>query len=583
MVAALRDRRSSLTETRDEKTNGSDELENTRDAKASGTVGSADNENDAKQTLEERCQSSEDDRVDDSAGETGIPLPGGGEDAKRAAVDDVDFDYESESCSGSSFELVGDDNLTFHTEDALTDAMYQPTTAAFHVVAGHISIDVSEESANGGGDDGNENASSDEEDSAFEDGDRSNRVTGHSALTKIMRPTRDDEQDVVAVTRKAEHVLALSERSDDNHVSIRIQDSPKPPITDEKNTAIVFNSLPPIEEKSISTVGVRASVSRHNRNALKAVGGALLEVLKFLPLTKMNDACLEKLNSQSATEKALDVSMLEELRALGEILGGKPVPRLSPQCYEAIKEMEFWGQILDMNFIVELRDSRALEVCANPPEEYTNYGAPDMQPDEIQMYKERKLAELRAAVASCTLSSLDEVSTPELLALWSLVHNSVSSRISAKMAEQVAAEDKQPALQKTRSTVRSLRFMGGEVVAEQHDEGDDDDDDIIDTSNVGELAKIIVKNGLVGLKKGNFAKSRQEVDAMLQSIRDQRQLFGWCWVAWIASFIPPLLRIEIIRDFVQITGLFFEGLYDPVLDFFSNYHFPVGFWSRSNG
>ncbi|KUF87385.1 Cyclin-dependent kinase E-1 [Phytophthora nicotianae] len=47
-------------------------------------------------------------------------------------------------------------------------------------------------------------------------------------------------------------------------------------------------------------------------------------------------------------------------------------------------------------------------------------------------------------------------------------------------------------------------------------------------------------------------------------------------IAGIIARFPPLLRIEIVRDFFQIAGLFFDGLYDPVLEFFRDYHPPVG-------
>ncbi|KAG3176716.1 hypothetical protein PC128_g17196 [Phytophthora cactorum] len=135
--------------------------------------------------------------------------------------------------------------------------------------------------------------------------------------------------------------------------------------------------------------------------------------------------------------------------------------------------MESTGEMLCMEHIVELRDSHALEFCAHPSDEYKTYGAPDIKPEEIRVYKETKLAELRAA----------------------------------------------------------LRFVGGGVIAEQDVQGGGDED-LIDTKEAKDLADRI------------------------------RQLFVGGFIAVIIAKFPPLLRIEIIRDFFQIAGLFFEGLYD---------------------
>ncbi|KAG2900695.1 hypothetical protein C6341_g17368 [Phytophthora cactorum] len=93
------------------------------------------------------------------------------------------------------------------------------------------------------------------------------------------------------------------------------------------------------------------------------------------------------------------------------------------------------------------------------------------------------------------------------------------------------AEDKKPRRQKLRNNTGSLRFVGGGVIAEQDVQGGGDED-LIDTKEAKDLADRI------------------------------RQLFVGGFIAVIIAKFPPLLRIEIIRDFFQIAGLFFEGLYD---------------------
>ncbi|ETP25160.1 hypothetical protein F441_01957 [Phytophthora nicotianae CJ01A1] len=374
--------------------------------------------------------------------------------------------------------------------------------------------------------------------------------------THVEDTDNNRDHDAASVTRSAEHVLALKDE-DADHVTISIQDSPKPRFKKANSKATGLTALPPVGETA---------------KAVKTVGTALLDVLRFLPVTKMTKECLEKLKSQTATKEALDSSILQDLRDLGEILGGKPVPRLSLQCYEAIESMKNEGKMLSMDHIVEIRDSHALEFCAKPPQEYESYGVPGLKLNEIKIYKETKLAELRAAVASCNLTTLEHAPIPELLALWSLVHSSVSSKISANVAQQVAVEVKQPMQQKLGNKTGSLRFVGGEVVAEQ-DVQAGGDEDLIDTSDAAALANRIARNGLVGMKD-KLAMSRLQVDTMLQSFREQRQMLVGGVIAGIIARFPPLLRIEIVRDFFQIAGLFFDGLYDPVLEFFRDYHPP---------
>ncbi|KAG3107405.1 hypothetical protein PI124_g13220 [Phytophthora idaei] len=159
----------------------------------------------------------------------------------------------------------------------------------FHGGASHSEINV-EGSDNSGAD-----ASSDSSD---EEGGSS----GYSIFVKVASLTYGGDHGAGAVTRNAEHVLDL-QKKDNNHVSISILDSPKPPFKKANSKALGLTSLPLIGETTRATVGV------YTDRPVKGVGTALLEVLSFLPVTKMTNECLEKLNSQSTAEGALDLSL----------------------------------------------------------------------------------------------------------------------------------------------------------------------------------------------------------------------------------------------------------------------------------
>ncbi|KAE8978070.1 hypothetical protein PR003_g25752 [Phytophthora rubi] len=86
------------------------------------------------------------------------------------------------------------------------------------------------------------------------------------------------------------------------------------------------------------------------------------------------------------------------------------------------------------------------------------------------------------------------------------------------------------------------------------------------------FAKAIVAQGFAGLD-GVLGQSRDAVDAALDVVRDGGAAAVGAVAACLArSGLPPLLRVEIARDFAQTVGLFFTGLYDPVLDFFERNH-----------
>jgi hypothetical protein len=85
------------------------------------------------------------------------------------------------------------------------------------------------------------------------------------------------------------------------------------------------------------------------------------------------------------------------------------------------------------------------------------------------------------------------------------------------------------------------------------------------------FAKAIAAQGFAGLD-GALGQSREAVDAALDAVRDGgAAAFGAISACLARSGLPPLLRVEIARDFFQTVGLFFTGLYVSVLDFFERH------------
>ncbi|KAL4133984.1 hypothetical protein PRIC2_004298 [Phytophthora ramorum] len=86
------------------------------------------------------------------------------------------------------------------------------------------------------------------------------------------------------------------------------------------------------------------------------------------------------------------------------------------------------------------------------------------------------------------------------------------------------------------------------------------------------FAKAIATQGFAGLD-GVLGESRDVVEAALYAICDGGvAAFGAIAACLARSGLPPLLRVEIARDFFQTVGLFFTGLYVSVLDFFERHH-----------
>ncbi|KAG3002661.1 hypothetical protein JG687_00013213 [Phytophthora cactorum] len=258
MMAVLRDGRSSLSST----PVASDTNSGVGSTQSGGLVQTTGYRADEGRKADEHSQSNAADGLHSSADEA------------------VNAILESDpSVVDSSPDVVARDELV---------GVYKAATI-FHGGVSHSEINV-EGSDNSGAD-----ASSDSSD---EEGGSS----GYSTFVKVASLTYGGDHGAGAVTRNAEHVLDLQNKNN-NHVSISILDSPKPPFKKANSKAQGLTSLPLIGETTRATVGV------YTDRPVKGVGTALLEVLSFLPVTKMTNKCLEKLNSQSIAEGALDLSL----------------------------------------------------------------------------------------------------------------------------------------------------------------------------------------------------------------------------------------------------------------------------------
>ncbi|GMF34118.1 unnamed protein product [Phytophthora fragariaefolia] len=87
------------------------------------------------------------------------------------------------------------------------------------------------------------------------------------------------------------------------------------------------------------------------------------------------------------------------------------------------------------------------------------------------------------------------------------------------------------------------------------------------------VAKTIIARGFTGLN-GTLGHSRDAVEEALDAVRDGGVggVFSSVAACLARSGFPPLLRVEIARDFFQTVGLFFTGLYVTVLNFFEQHH-----------
>ncbi|KAE9325254.1 hypothetical protein PF008_g16915 [Phytophthora fragariae] len=292
------------------------------------------------------------------------------------------------------------------------------------------------------------------------------------------------------------------------------------------------------------------------------------------------------------------------------------------------------GQALEMRFIVELEKGGVLADCAVPR-------LNDLDDDTV-----KHLAELRHAVSSCAMATLATKPNVDLLALWSVVHTSVSASITeeaaalAAQAETVIPDSVEDIEDSMASLGRLLQVallssaafagsVGAEVRAgveklvrdgvplaghlvqeltshlesirdalseedwqesqklcsqslmtgwQELGEGASKLSDAVATATQVEIDKVFnspfataIAARSSALATGTLAYSRDFVDAALDAARDGRVIVLTGFIGWVERMgLPPLLRVEIARDFFQTAGLFFAGLFVPVTVYFSD-------------
>ncbi|KAG7388241.1 hypothetical protein PHYPSEUDO_012899 [Phytophthora pseudosyringae] len=323
-------------------------------------------------------------------------------------------------------------------------------------------------------------------------------------------------------------------------------------------------------------------------------------------------------------------------RALQTVLTSTPVytTAISSECREALQRMADVGQALEMRFIVELDKCGVLAECAATK-------VNDISDESVQ-----HLAELREAVTACAMATLASKPDVDLLALWSVVHNSVSSAIteeaaalaaqaetvlpdtvediedamvnigrllqvaflsSAALAGSVGAEvraavenltrDGTPLAEHLMHELRShldavrdalseedwqeFRKLCSQALMKGWQELGDAAGKLSDTVAVAmqvevdevfnsPFATAIAARG-TALATGALTCSRDLVDAALDAARDGRVIILTGFIGWVERIgLPPLLRVEIARDYIQTAGLFFAGLFVPVIAYVSD-------------
>ncbi|KAG7396937.1 hypothetical protein PHYBOEH_001504 [Phytophthora boehmeriae] len=319
--------------------------------------------------------------------------------------------------------------------------------------------------------------------------------------------------------------------------------------------------------------------------------------------------------------------------ALRAVLG---LADISSGCRAAVERMEDLGEALELHFVEEIQSTGVLAHCAA------------MEDESLQHMAIGQLVELRDAVAACATVTMNSIPVAELMALWSVVHESVSDVLTEEavalagklkdfpqlleavedvgaeamaigkvltaaldssavlassasdelreaiqnlaeagkpVAEHLAAElrSQLPAIRDalsaqewtelrsrcSQSITTEWRALGEAAEKVASRTADAVELVKLTTSDVfnSPFAKVIAAQGLIGLD-GVLGQSRDAVDATLDALRDG----GIGAVGAIASCLarsglPPLLRVEIARDFFQTAGLFFSGLYGAAVEF----------------
>lgn len=288
------------------------------------------------------------------------------------------------------------------------------------------------------------------------------------------------------------------------------------------------------------------------QQAIRRLGTALLSVLPLDVVLDIPIQIEEDKEAEGEESKPEDSKTPEETKDKED--KDEKDGRMSTQCFEAIQHMASSGIPMGIKFVAELETRGVLEACAKS--------------DSPQKVSEAQLAELRAAAAVSCSGRLAWTAVPEVLALWSVVHNAVTQGISEEAGESATALEPFDIVQANEDKNVSAETLAHlEVVKE----GDDDKAEADNSMYDEQAAQAMLSKALSGLN-GPLTVSRAHLADAFQAMREGRTaLVGGC-LALVN--LPPLLRIEIVRDFFQTAGLFLSGLFKPTFRYFDQQQVP---------
>ncbi|KAG7388240.1 hypothetical protein PHYPSEUDO_012898 [Phytophthora pseudosyringae] len=276
-----------------------------------------------------------------------------------------------------------------------------------------------------------------------------------------------------------------------------------------------------------------------------------------------HDTVVENHESEPSVTHEIDhveEHYLEELRtavqragaALFTVLPSQEEAGVSAECFSGIERMKNDGEALSIQHVKELETTGVLMTCANS------------NAKEGLRASEENLAELRAAVAACCTGRLSWTAMPELLALWSIVHTSVSEGISDEAGEKANVVEPFDIVMAAESKGAMLSLAG------LGHEGDEEKVEVDNSLFDEQVAHAALAQAMASLQ-GSLLVSRHRLGASLQAMREGRAaLVGGC----LALVNIPLLRFEIARDFFQTAGLFLSGMFKPTLAYFEHQQLP---------
>ncbi|KAG7388239.1 hypothetical protein PHYPSEUDO_012897 [Phytophthora pseudosyringae] len=351
---------------------------------------------------------------------------------------------------------------------------------------------------------------------------------------------------------------------------------PLPPAIDELSSEVLT-----IDSGEFSTV----VDPRELQNSIQRAGRALVNVVDS---ANISSGCQNALETMATSGQALELRFVEEIRSTGvlEKTQGVAVNQLAElreaiavcatmASTPAVELLSLWSIVHESvgDAVTEEAAALATQVSTKGPEILEDVG------DNAKAIG--KLLTAAFASSSAFTSSLSqelqeavqllaEVGTPVAGHLTDELHRQLGA-VREVLHEQEWAELRSRCSQSLTSEWRALGDAAEQISGQTKDAAASlklAASEIFDSP----LAKAITAQGFAGLD-GALGQSREVVDTALDAVRDGGSAALGTIAACLArSGLPPLLRVEIARDFFQTVELFFAGLYVSVLDFFKRNH-----------